>query len=72
MQTKKTKEKKSKKTVPTSRDSFFHHGVYMKNYWVSIILFLPAQSDCDNKVFIDDPLVTEKDNNNAVENNVEN
>ena len=45
---------------------FFHHEVYMKNYWVSIILFLPAQSDCDDQVFIDDPLVREKDNNNAV------
>ena len=66
MQTKKTKEKKSKKTVSPKARQFFHHGVYMKNYWVSIILFLPAQSDCDDQVFIDDPLVTVKDNNNAV------
>ncbi|HEV8274058.1 MAG TPA: hypothetical protein VGQ04_22245 [Chitinophagaceae bacterium] len=66
MQTKKTKEKKSKKTVPLKAGQFFHHGVYMKNYWVSIILFLPAQSDCIDQVFIDDSLVNEKDNNDAV------
>ena len=38
----------------------------MKNYWVSIILFLPAQSDCVDQVFIDDPFVKGKDNNDAV------
>jgi len=39
MQTKETKEKKSKKTVPPWAGQFFHHGVYMKNYWVSINSF---------------------------------
>ena len=38
----------------------------MKNYWVSIILFLPAQSDCDDQIFIGDSFVKEKDNNDAV------
>jgi len=60
------KIKEIKKNCPDMSGQFFYHGVYMKNYWVSIILFLPAQSDCDDQVFIDDPLVREKDNNNAV------
>ena len=65
MQTKKTKEKKSKKTVSPKARQFFHHGVYIELLG-QYNSFSPAQSDCNDQVFIDYPLVREKDNNNAV------
>jgi len=56
MQTNKTKEKKSKKLSRLRRDNFSSWSIY-EELLGQYNSFSPAQSDCDDQVFMDDPLV---------------